>query len=136
MTLKKVLNKISETYNKRKIKKGISLAEKAGYFFLAGKIAKKQGWFNKAFELYKKGKEKHNYAFRERCLDNYDKIINLISLEKSLTIKQIQKNEEICNDRILKIYGERCDCGNWNRPWAKKINDDLTISMKNYEKSN
>ena len=138
MTLKKVLNKIYELYNERKIKKGISLAEKAGCFFLAGQMAKEQGLFNKAFELYKKGKEKNNYIFREECSKNYDKIIGLLNLnlEESLTIRQIQKNEEIYNDRTLKIYGERCDCGNWDKPWDSKVHKDLTISIKNYGKSN
>ncbi|MBI2004468.1 hypothetical protein HYS72_03325 [Candidatus Pacearchaeota archaeon] len=138
MPLKKLLNKIFELHAKKKIKKGISLAEKAGYFFVAGNLSKEQGRLNKAFELYKKGKEKKNYALREACLNNYDEIIRLLNLnlEESLTIRQIQKNEEIYNDRILKIYRERCDCGNWDKPRDSKVHNDLTISIKNYGKSN
>ena len=98
MITKKLLNKISKAYHKREIKKVIYLSEKAGYFFLAGKIAKEQGWFNKSFELYKKGAKIEEYQYQQSCFENYCNFIKIISPKKNITFKKIQERE--------KIYGE------------------------------
>ena len=135
--VKKLLNKIFEAYNKKQIEKSISLAEKAEYFLVAGDIAKKQGLFNKAFELYKKGKEKNDYDCQQGCLNNFNELSKIITAKEVLTIKKIQKHEEVYNNRVLKIYQERYDYGKWNNAmFGKTADSNLTISVKNYNRLN
>ena len=84
---------ICEAYEKGQVMKQIDIAEKAGYYFLAGSLAKEDGLFKKAYENFKRIEDIDSY------IENIGRLNEIVFPKHSLTIKEIKRTE--------KSYGKR-----------------------------
>lgn len=115
----KLINKLDKAHKEGKINKEIEIAEKLGYFLLAGTIAKEHGLLKIAYDNFKKAKD----------IENINRIQEIIFQKKPLNIIKIQRHEEL-NERPSGIYKEKLDYGNWSKPFYRKIDNHLIDCFK------
>lgn len=115
-----------EANKKGQVTKQIDIAEKAGYYFLAGSLAEKNGLFKRACENFKKIND------IDRYIENIHKLNEIVFPKYFLTIKEIKITEKSCRSPLI-LYKERLDYKNGNKHFDKKINDDLLRPLKKFQ---
>ena len=108
---------IEKARDKGDFKTEIFLAEKLGFYFHAGKIAKSHGLFKRASENFKKEKEE-NLPNRLTSIDNLQEIEQMLSQKRHVYIT---------------TYSERIAKGNWNKPLVNRLEENLIRHFKGYQ---
>ncbi|MEK6817289.1 MAG: hypothetical protein AABX80_00660 [Nanoarchaeota archaeon] len=117
-----------EANKKGQVTKQIDIAEKAGYYFLAGSLAKIDGLFKRAYENFKKIKDIDSY------IENINELNEIVFPKYFLTIKEIKITEKSYGRRSSSIlYKERLEYKNGNKHFDKKINNDLMRQLVKFQ---
>ncbi len=117
----KLINKLYEARKEGKVNKEIEIAEKLGYFFLAGTIAKEHGLFNKAYKNFNKINQKKEIKIIEK----------IIYPKNYLTMRNFQRNKELYGGEDFKSkYKEKILCRKIKEKWFKQIKNSLTKKQK------
>ncbi len=120
-----IKTKVRKAQENGDFKTEITSAEMCGFYYHAGKISRLHGLFKRAYKNFKKG-EKENPQ-RENCLEGIKEIRQTLnpSIKNSSKVK------------IVKIYEEKYDKGNFNKPFWSKTEETLINRLeRNQERQN